>query len=79
MRNVLDATINEKSTIEYHDFLLAFLNQQRPINFPLRSLEDNLDHIPKNRPVMLQRTTDCHTAMGVMALLLGYDNVCPYT
>jgi rhodanese-related sulfurtransferase len=46
------------------------------INLPLRSLTDNLDRIPKNRPVILYCSTGYRTAMGVMALqMLGYDNV----
>lgn len=46
------------------------------INLPLRSLTDNLDQIPKNRPVILYCSTGYRTAMGVMALqMLGYDNV----
>jgi rhodanese-related sulfurtransferase len=46
------------------------------INLPLRSLADNLDRIPKNRPVILYCSTGYRTAMGVMALqMLGYDNV----
>jgi rhodanese-related sulfurtransferase len=46
------------------------------INLPLRSLTDNLERIPKNRPVILYCSTGYRTAMGVMALqMLGYDNV----
>lgn len=46
------------------------------INLPLRSLTDNLDQIPKTRPVILYCSTGYRTAMGVMALqMLGYDNV----
>ena len=46
------------------------------INLPLRSLTDNLDRIPKTRPVILYCSTGYRTAMGVMALqMLGYDNV----
>jgi rhodanese-related sulfurtransferase len=46
------------------------------INIPLRSLTDNFDQIPKNRPVILYCSTGYRTAMGVMALqMLGYDNV----
>lgn len=46
------------------------------INLPLRNLTDNLDRIPKNRPVILYCSTGYRTAMGVMALqMLGYDNV----
>lgn len=46
------------------------------INLPLRSLGDNLERIPKNRPVILYCSTGYRTAMGVMALqMLGYTNV----
>ncbi len=46
------------------------------INIPLRSLTQNLDKIPQDRPVILYCTTGYRTAMGVMALeLLGYQNV----
>ncbi|VXD13682.1 Rhodanese domain protein [Planktothrix serta PCC 8927] len=46
------------------------------INIPLRSLTQNLDQIPQDRPVILYCTTGYRTAMGVMALeLLGYENV----
>ncbi|MBE9044023.1 rhodanese-like domain-containing protein [Pleurocapsales cyanobacterium LEGE 10410] len=46
------------------------------VNLPLRSLTDNLDQIPKNRPTILYCSTGYRTAMGVMALqMLGYDNV----
>ena len=46
------------------------------INIPLRSLSDNLNQIPKNRPVILYCSTGYRTAMGVMALqMLGYTNV----
>jgi rhodanese-related sulfurtransferase len=46
------------------------------INIPLRSLTDNLNQIPKNRPVILYCSTGYRTAMGVMALqMLGYSNV----
>ncbi|VEP13083.1 Rhodanese-related sulfurtransferase [Hyella patelloides LEGE 07179] len=46
------------------------------INLPLRNLTDNLDQIPKNRPVILYCSTGYRTAMGVMALqMLGYSNV----
>ena len=46
------------------------------INIPLRDLTQNLNQIPKNRPVMLYCSTGYRTAMGVMALqMLGYRNV----
>lgn len=46
------------------------------INIPLRTLTDNLQKIPKNRPIILYCSTGYRTAMGVMALqMLGYDNV----
>ncbi len=46
------------------------------INIPLRDLTQNLNQIPKNRPVILYCTTGYRTAMGVMALqMLGYRNV----
>ncbi len=35
------------------------------INLPLRSLTDNLDRIPKTRPVILYCFTGYRTAMGV--------------
>ena len=46
------------------------------INIPLRDLTQNLNQIPKNRPVILYCSTGYRTAMGVMALqMLGYINV----
>jgi rhodanese-related sulfurtransferase len=46
------------------------------INIPLRTLTQNLDKIPQNRPVILYCTTGYRTAMGVMSLeMLGYTNV----
>ena len=46
------------------------------INIPLRDLTQNLNQIPKNRPVILYCSTGYRTAMGVMALqMLGYSNV----
>ncbi|PSB11282.1 rhodanese-like domain-containing protein [Pleurocapsa sp. CCALA 161] len=46
------------------------------INLPLRDITQNLDQIPKDRPVVLYCATGYRTAMGVMALqMLEYDNV----
>ena len=46
------------------------------INIPLRDLTQNLNQIPKNRPVILYCSTGYRTAMGVMTLqMLGYTNV----
>ena len=46
------------------------------INIPLPDLTQNLNQIPKNRPVILYCSTGYRTAMGVMALqMLGYRNV----
>ncbi|MDB9313787.1 rhodanese-like domain-containing protein [Spirulina sp. CS-785/01] len=46
------------------------------LNIPLRQLAENLDKIPKDRPVIVYCSTGYRTGMGVMALqLLGYDNV----
>lgn len=46
------------------------------INIPLQTLTENLDKIPKNRPVVLYCTTGYRTGMGVMTLqMLGYTNV----
>jgi rhodanese-related sulfurtransferase len=46
------------------------------INIPLRTLAQNLDQIPKDKPVMLYCSSGYRTGMGVMTLrLLGYDNV----
>jgi rhodanese-related sulfurtransferase len=54
----------------------AFGHIPTAINIPLRSLTQNLDQIPQDRPVILYCTTGYRTAMGVMALeLLGYQNV----
>ncbi|MBE9143762.1 rhodanese-like domain-containing protein [Planktothrix mougeotii] len=54
----------------------AFGHIPTAINIPLRSLTQNIDQIPKDRPVVLYCTTGYRTAMGVMALeLLGYQNV----
>lgn len=46
------------------------------INLPLQDVTQNLNQIPKDRPVVLYCATGYRTAMGVMALqMLGYDNV----
>ncbi|MEA5599178.1 rhodanese-like domain-containing protein [Rivularia sp. UHCC 0363] len=46
------------------------------INIPVRSLTQNLDKIPKDRPVVLYCSSGYRTAMGVMALqMLGYRNI----
>jgi rhodanese-related sulfurtransferase len=46
------------------------------INIPLQTLAENLDQIPKDRPVVLYCTTGYRTGMGVMTLeMLGYTNV----
>lgn len=46
------------------------------INIPLRSLTDNLNKIPKERPVILYCSSGYRTGMGVMSLkMLGYGNV----
>jgi rhodanese-related sulfurtransferase len=46
------------------------------INIPLRSLSQNLEQIPRDRPVILSCSTGYRSAMGVMTLhLLGYENV----
>jgi rhodanese-related sulfurtransferase len=46
------------------------------ISIPLRTLAQNLDQIPSDRPVILYCSTGYRSAMGVMTLqLLGYENV----
>jgi len=46
------------------------------ISIPLRTLAQNLDLIPSDRPVILYCSTGYRSAMGVMTLqLLGYENV----
>lgn len=46
------------------------------INLPLRTLVQNLEQVPKDKPVMLYCSSGYRTGMGVMTLrLLGYDNV----
>ncbi|MCC5896697.1 MAG: rhodanese-like domain-containing protein [Phormidium sp. GEM2.Bin31] len=46
------------------------------INIPLRSISENLNEIPKNRPVVLYCSSGYRTAMALTSLqLLGYDNV----
>ncbi|WP_044500103.1 rhodanese-like domain-containing protein [Nostoc sp. PCC 7107] len=46
------------------------------INIPLRTLSQNLDQIPRDRPVVLYCSSGYRSAMGVMTLhLLGYENV----
>ncbi|MBO0348264.1 rhodanese-like domain-containing protein [Phormidium pseudopriestleyi FRX01] len=46
------------------------------INIPLRTLPENIDKIPQNRPVILYCTSGYRTGIGVMTLrLLGYTNV----
>jgi rhodanese-related sulfurtransferase len=46
------------------------------INISLQTLAENLDKIPKDRPVVLYCTSGYRTGMGVMTLqILGYTNV----
>jgi rhodanese-related sulfurtransferase len=46
------------------------------LNIPLRTLAQNLDRIPYNRPVVLYCSSGHRSAMGVMTLhLLGYEKV----
>ena len=46
------------------------------INIPLRTLVQNSNKIPRDRPVVLYCSTGYRSAMGVMTLhLLGYENV----
>lgn len=46
------------------------------INIPLRTLAQNLDQVPHDRPVVLYCSSGYRAAMGVMTLhLLGYENV----
>ena len=46
------------------------------INISLRDLTQNLNQVPKNRPVILYCSTGYRIAMDVMALqMLGYRNV----
>lgn len=46
------------------------------IDIPLQTLVDNLDRIPRNRPIVLYCSSGHRSAMGVMTLhLLGYDKV----
>ncbi|MBD2299619.1 rhodanese-like domain-containing protein [Nostoc sp. FACHB-190] len=46
------------------------------INIPLRTLSQNLNQIPRDRPVVLYCSSGYRSAMGVMTLhLLGYENV----
>ena len=46
------------------------------ISIPLRTLAQNLDRIPSDRPVIMYCSTGYRSAMGVMTLqLLGYENV----
>lgn len=46
------------------------------ISIPLRTLAQNPDQIPSDRPVILYCSTGYRSAMGVMTLqLLGYENV----
>ncbi|NMG60115.1 rhodanese-like domain-containing protein [Geitlerinema sp. P-1104] len=46
------------------------------INIPLRTISQNLNQIPKNRPVVLYCSSGYRTAMALTSLqLLGYDNV----
>lgn len=45
------------------------------ISIPLRTLAQNLDRIPSDRPAILYCSTGYRSAMGVMTLqLLGYEN-----
>jgi rhodanese-related sulfurtransferase len=46
------------------------------INIPLPNLGENLDQIPKNRPVILYCSTGYRTGIGLATLrLLGYENI----
>ena len=46
------------------------------ISIPLRTLTQNLDQIPSDRPVIMYCSTGYRSAMGVMtSQLLGYENV----
>jgi len=46
------------------------------ISIPLRTLTQNLNRIPNDRPVIMYCSTGYRSAMGVMTLqLLGYENV----
>ncbi|MEA5509402.1 rhodanese-like domain-containing protein [Crocosphaera sp. UHCC 0190] len=46
------------------------------INIPLRTLTQNLDKIPQNRPVVFYCSSGYRSGMGVMTLhLLGYENI----
>jgi rhodanese-related sulfurtransferase len=46
------------------------------VNIPLRTLSQNLNQIPRTRPVVLYCSSGYRSAMGVMTLhLLGYENV----
>ena len=46
------------------------------INIPLRTLSQNLDQIPHDRPVILSCSTGYRSAIGMTTLhLLGYKNV----
>jgi rhodanese-related sulfurtransferase len=48
----------------------------KAINIPLRTLAQNLDQIPRDRPVVLYCSSGYRSGMGVMTLhLLGYENV----
>ncbi|MGL5195309.1 MAG: rhodanese-like domain-containing protein [Chroococcales cyanobacterium] len=46
------------------------------INIPLRTLPENIDKIPQNRPIILYCTTGYRSGIGVMTLrLLGSTNI----
>jgi rhodanese-related sulfurtransferase len=46
------------------------------VNIPLRSLTENLDKIPKDKPAIFYCTTGHRTAIAMTVLrVLGYDNI----
>ncbi len=59
---------------EFSEYRLGHI--PNAINIPLRTLAQNLDQVPHDRPVVLYCSSGYRSAMGVMTLhLLGYENV----
>jgi rhodanese-related sulfurtransferase len=77
--NVLKTRLKETDLVlidvrETSEYILGHIDGA--LNIPLRTLVQNLEQVPKDKPVMLYCSSGYRTGMGVMALrLLGYDNV----
>jgi rhodanese-related sulfurtransferase len=75
LKNVIDNSqpllVDVRESSEYQSGYIP-----SAISIPLRTLAQNLDQIPSDRPVILYCSTGYRSALGVMTLqLLGYENV----